>query len=61
MRYFNFLLLIVLVTSSALLADSQIPDKALCSVCALKGGETEEEKVKAHSRSERPTFSMTPT
>ena len=50
MRYFNFSLLIVLVTSSALLADTQIPDKALCSVCALKGGETEEEKVKGHSQ-----------
>ena len=50
MRYFNFSLIIVLVTSSALVADTQIPDKALCSVCALKGGETEEEKVKAHSQ-----------
>ena len=50
MRYFNFLGLIVLATSTALLADTLIPDKALCSVCALKGGETEQEKVKAYSQ-----------
>ena len=49
MRYYNFLLLIVLTSSAALTAEIQIPDKALCSVCALKGGETELEKVKAHS------------
>ena len=36
MRYFNFSFLIVLVTYSALVANTQIPDKALCSVCALK-------------------------
>ena len=49
MRYCNFLLLIVLASSAALIAETQIPAKALCSVCALKGGETELEKVKAHS------------
>ena len=49
MRYCNFLFLIVLASSTALIAETQIPDKALCSVCALKGGETELEKVKAHS------------
>ena len=49
MRYCNFLLLIVVASSAALIAETQIPDKALCSVCALKGGETELEKVKAHS------------
>ena len=49
MRYCNFLLLIVLASSAALKAETQIPAKALCSVCALKGGETELEKVKAHS------------
>lgn len=27
-----------------------VPKKALCTVCALNGGETEEEKVKAHSQ-----------
>ena len=49
MRYCYFLLLIVLASSAALKAETQIPAKALCSVCALKGGETELEKVKAHS------------
>ena len=49
MRYCNFLLLVVLASSAGLTAEVQIPDKALCSVCALKGGETELEKVKAHS------------
>ena len=49
MRYCNFLLLIVLASSAALKAETQIPAKALCSVCALKGGETDLEKVKAHS------------
>ena len=49
MRYCNFLLLIALASSAALIAETQIPNKALCSVCALKGGETELEKVKAHS------------
>jgi len=29
--------------------EEPVPKKALCTVCALKGGETEEEKVKAHS------------
>ena len=50
MRYYNFLLLIILASPTALLAALQMPDKALCSVCALKGGETEWEKVKAHSQ-----------
>ena len=49
MRYCNFLFLIVLASSAALIAETQIPAKALCSVCALRGGETELEKVKAHS------------
>ena len=49
MRYCNFLFLIVLASSATLIAEAQIPAKALCSVCALKGGETELEKVKAHS------------
>lgn len=41
MRYLAFLLAIVLASSA--------PNKALCSVCVLKGGETELEKVKAHT------------
>ena len=49
MRYCNFLFLIVLASPATLIAEAQIPAKALCSVCALKGGETEQEKVKAHS------------
>ena len=49
MRYCNFLFLIVWANSAALTAETQIPDKALCSVCALKSGETELEKVKARS------------
>ena len=49
MRYSGFLSVIILASSATLLADDQIPDKALCAVCALKGGETELEKVKAHS------------
>jgi thiol-disulfide isomerase/thioredoxin len=49
MRYLNFLFVFVLASSATLLADDQIPAKALCSVCALKGGETESEKVRAHS------------
>lgn len=48
MRY-PILILLALAIPAALWADAQIPDKALCSVCALKGGETEPEKVKAHS------------
>jgi thiol-disulfide isomerase/thioredoxin len=34
--------------------DGQVPDKALCPVCALKG-ETEPEKVKAHSEHDGQT------
>ena len=36
--------------------EEPIPEKALCSVCALKGGETEEEKVKAHSTHEGQAY-----
>ena len=49
MRYWRFLFPIVLAGSAALMAEVQVPDKALCTVCALRGGETELEKVKAHS------------
>ena len=49
MRFFVFLSAVVLACSATLSADDQIPERALCSVCALKGGETEVEKVRAHS------------
>ncbi|MFT5370146.1 MAG: thiol-disulfide isomerase/thioredoxin [Candidatus Latescibacterota bacterium] len=48
MRYFGFLLVFVFVTS-VMAQEQKVPDKALCSVCALKGGESELEKVRAHS------------
>lgn len=49
MRLRVLMFLIVWSVSTPLLAESRFPDKALCSVCALKGGETELEKVRAHS------------
>ena len=49
MRFRVLMFLIVWSVSAPLLAESRFPDKALCSVCALKGGETELEKVRAHS------------
>ena len=49
MRFNVLLILIVLSGPPALLAETRIPETALCPVCALKGGETEPEKVKAHS------------
>jgi len=42
-------LVVILASAATLPADDQILDKALCTVCAVKGGETEAEKVKAHS------------
>ena len=39
----------VLAVSALAMAEVQVPDKALCPVCALRGGETELEKVEAHS------------
>ncbi len=56
MRYRTFLFLIVLASSAALIAEALIPDRALCSVCVLKGGETELEKVKAHSEYEGKAY-----
>ena len=56
MRFRYLLFLIVLASSASLMAEAQIPDKALCSVCALKGGETELEKVKAHSEYEGKAY-----
>ena len=49
MRYFAFLSVLILAHSVTLSGDDHIPEKALCSVCALKGGETELEKVRAYS------------
>ena len=49
MRYLNILFLIVLAAAVSPAAETPIPDKALCSVCALRGGETELEEVRAHS------------
>ena len=56
MRYRTFLFLIVLASPAALIAEARIPNRALCSVCALKGGETELEKVKAHSEYEGKAY-----
>ncbi|MDE2997992.1 MAG: redoxin domain-containing protein [Gemmatimonadota bacterium] len=49
MRLRVLMCLIVWLVSAPFLAESRFPDKALCSVCALKGGETELEKVRARS------------
>ncbi|MDA0709256.1 MAG: redoxin domain-containing protein [bacterium] len=48
MRYFCLFLVFVLATSARAL-EQNAPDKAVCSVCALKGGESEAEKVRAQS------------
>ena len=46
----SILLLVAFLASAATLsAADQIPDKAPCAVCALRGGETELEQIKAHS------------
>ena len=50
MRYFGFVFALLLVGPTTLLSgEQQVPDQAFCSVCALKGGETELEKVRAHT------------
>ena len=49
MRYLALSFLIFFSSAALLSAEVQIPEKALCIVCALKGGETELEKVRAHS------------
>ena len=49
MYFRGLLFLIALAVPAAPSAEGRIPDKALCSVCALKGGETELEKVRARS------------
>jgi len=50
MRYLTSLFTLILMSAAALAANAKIPAKALCGVCALKGGETELEKVRAHSQ-----------
>ena len=50
MLYFHLILAAFLLDPSLLPADeAPLPEKALCVVCALKDGESEFEKVKAHS------------
>jgi thiol-disulfide isomerase/thioredoxin len=56
MRYSTLLFAIVLASATTLLANEQNPNKARCSVCALKSGETELEKVKAHSEHEGKVY-----
>ena len=41
--------MITMAGPELLIAEAEIPEKALCIVCALKSGETELEKVRAHS------------
>jgi thiol-disulfide isomerase/thioredoxin len=48
MRYMGFLLVILFVTS-VVAQENKIPEKALCSVCSLKGAGHGPEKVRAHS------------
>lgn len=56
MRYTFLLSLVMLAFSSALFSQEQtIPDKAMCAVCVLKG-ETEAEKVKAHTEYDGKTW-----
>lgn len=49
MRYIGFLLLFVLAVPVMVQAE-KVPNKAICSVCALKGGGHGLEKVRAHSK-----------
>ena len=50
MLYFHLILAAFLLDPSLLPADeAPLPEKALCVVCALKDGESEFEKVEAHS------------
>lgn len=56
MPFCAILYLFLLACSISIPTEGRIPDKALCSVCALKGGETELEKVKAHSEYEGKAY-----
>ena len=49
-------LVVVLASAATLLADDQILDKALCTVCVVRGGETEAEKVRAHSEHDGQSY-----
>ena len=49
MRCCSLLAAALMVSAAALAAETRRPHKALCLVCALRGGETELEEVRAHS------------
>ena len=50
MNHLILLFALTLASAAALSANEQIPTRALCSVCALKSGETKLEEVRAHSQ-----------
>jgi len=55
--YFYLFCAVFFLSPSLLLAqDKTLPEKALCIVCALKSGENELEKVRAHSEHEGETY-----
>jgi peroxiredoxin len=55
--YFHLILATFLLAPSLLPADeAPLPEKALCVVCALKSGESEFEKVNAHSDHEGKAY-----
>ena len=49
MNHLILLFALTLASAAGLSANEQIPPRALCSVCALKSGETTLEEVRAHS------------
>ena len=55
MRFVGFLLMIFLAVPVVAQAD-KVPDKAICSVCSVKGGGHGLEKVRAHSEHEGKTY-----
>ena len=57
MAIFRLLIAALLLGPSLLHAEqTPMPEKALCAVCAVKDGETEFEKVKAHSEYQGKTY-----
>ena len=57
MSYFYLLCAVFFLSPALLIAqDKTLPEKALCVVCALKSGENELEKVRAHSEHEGETY-----
>ena len=50
MNHLILLFALTLASAAGLSANEQIPTRALCSVCALKSGETKLEEVRAHSQ-----------